>query len=213
MILKDERELIVEHGKKMLTFGLTKGTGGNLSIFNRRENLVAISPSGLDYFETRPQDIVIIDLDGNVVNGNRKPSSEYEMHLIFYKEREDVNAVVHTHSTYSTILSCMNWSLPPVHYLIAFAGKNVRCAEYALFGTKKLAYNALEGMGERKAVFLANHGLLTIGDDIVDAFNIAEMVEFCAEIYYKVKCIGEPTVLNKNQMEEVHVRFETYGQK
>ena len=131
----------------------------------------------------------------------------------YFIKTEEINAVVHTHSTYSTILSCMNRSLPPVHYLIAFAGENVRCAEYALFGTKELAYNALKSMSERKAVFLANHGLLTVGNDIYDAFNVAEMVEFCSEIYFKTKCIGEPTILNKNQMKEVLIRFKTYGQK
>jgi len=107
----------------------------------------------------------------------------------------------------------MNWSIPPIHYLIGFAGKNVRCAEYAPFGTQELAERSLEAMGGRNAVLLANHGLLAVGKNIGDAFNTAETVEFCAELYYKAKCLGEPTILNKKQMEVVIEKFKTYGQQ
>ncbi len=93
MILRKERELVVEYGQKMVTSGLTTGTGGNLSIFNGTEQLFAISPSGLDYFKTEPEDVVILDLDGNVVDGKRKPSSEYDMHRIFYERRPQTGAV------------------------------------------------------------------------------------------------------------------------
>ncbi len=213
MILMEERKLVVEYGKKLLTCGLTRGTGGNLSIFHREKGFIAISPSGLDYFETMPEDVVILDIDGNIVCGNRKPSSEYEMHRIFYQKREDVNAVVHTHSTYATVIACMNWSIPPIHYLIGFAGKNVRCAEYAPYGTHELAERAFEAMEGRNAVLLANHGLLAVGKDIGDAFNTAETVEFCAELYYKAKCIGEPTILDEKQMEVVLEKFKSYGQQ
>ncbi len=85
----------------MISSGLTKGTGGNISIFNREQGLVAISPSGLDYYETKPEDVVILNLDGDVVEGERKPSSELDMHLIYYRKREDINALVHTHSPYA----------------------------------------------------------------------------------------------------------------
>ena len=97
---------------------------------------MAISPSGMDYFEIRPEDVVILDIGGNIVDGHRKPSSEVELHRIFYMNREDINAIVHTHSMYSTLLACLHYSLPPVHYVLASAGKDVRCAEYATFGTK-----------------------------------------------------------------------------
>ena len=88
MILLNERREIVEYGKKLVTSGLTKGTGGNLSIYNRQEGLMAISPSGIDYFEIRPEDVVVLDLDGNIVDGDKKPSSELDMHKIFYKNRK-----------------------------------------------------------------------------------------------------------------------------
>ena len=107
----------------MISSGLTKGTGGNISIFNREQGLVAISPSGLEYYETKPEDVVILNLDGEVVEGERKPSSELDMHLIYYRNREDINALVHTHSPYAKTIASLGWELPAVSYLIAFAGR------------------------------------------------------------------------------------------
>ena len=104
MLMENERKLIVEYGKLLVTKGLTTGTGGNISIFDKEKKYFAISPSGIDYFETEPEDVVIMDLDGKVVEGERKPSSEWMMHLIFYKKRDDVEAVVHTHSRFSSTI-------------------------------------------------------------------------------------------------------------
>ena len=205
-----ERELIVEHGKKLITNGLTTGSGGNISIYNRELGLVAISPSGQDYFKTEIQDIVIIDLEGNIVEGDLKPSSEWSMHLIFYKNREDANAIVHTHSKYATAISCMGWTLEPVHYLIGMAGYDVKCAKYATYGSQELAENALEAIGNRSAVLLENHGLITLGSDVERAFSTAEHLEFVSEIYYLTKTLGSPNLLNQTQMDEVMKKFNTY---
>ncbi|MEW8972947.1 MAG: class II aldolase/adducin family protein [Tissierellaceae bacterium] len=143
----------------------------------------------------------------------KKQSSEYSMHKIFYERREDINSVVHAHSVYSTILSCLNWELPAVHYLVAISGgKNVRCADYATFGTKELAENAFKSMEDRMAVFLANHGLLVGGKDLPNAFNKVEEIEFCAEIYYRAKSIGEPIVLPDGEMKKMLGLFKSYGQ-
>lgn len=213
MLLEKERNLIVEYGRKLIKNGLTTGTGGNLSVFNRDKNLVAISPSGMDYFDVTAQDVVIIDLDGNTVDGNRTPSSEVSMHLIYYNKRTDINAVVHTHSTYATAISCLNWGLPAVHYLVAYAGDDVRCADYATYGTPELAVNSFNAMSGRRAVLLANHGLLAGGMHLDHAFNIAEEIEFCAELYYKTKSIGEPVILGKDEMTLMQKKFETYGQR
>jgi len=212
LILLKERQEIVEYGKKLVTSGLTKGTGGNLSIYNREEGLMAISPSGIDYFEIRPEDVVVLDLDGNIVDGDKKPSSELEMHRIFYKNRDDIDAIIHTHSTYATVLSCLNIPLPPVHYLVALAGLDVRCAKYATFGTEELAKNAFEAMKDRYAVLLANHGLLAGAKDLANAFNITEEIEYCAELYIKAKAIGEPVILPEEEMELMLEKFKTYGQ-
>ena len=211
MLMEKERQEIVEHLKMLITHGLTKGTGGNISVFDPEKELMAISPSGMDYFTLTPEDIVIMDLHGNVVDGRRKPSSEFEMHSIFYRERPEIRAVVHAHSTYSCVLACMNWGIEPCTYLIGSAGKNVRCTKYETFGTAELAQSALEGMKERYAVLLGNHGLLAGGPDLPTAFDTAEETEFCAEIYYKCKAVGNPVLLNDAQMDVVLKKFETYG--
>lgn len=213
MKMIEERKQLIEYGKKLISCGLTKGTGGNLSILNREENLMAITPSGIDYFEIQLEDIVILDLDGNIVEGNRKPSSEYGMHKIFYKNREDIDALIHTHTMYSTTIACLRWELPAVHYMIALAGKNVRCAEYATFGTEELAQNAFKAMKDRRAVLLANHGLLAGAESLANAFNITEEIEYCAELYYRTKAIGEPVILSDEEMDTMAEKFKVYGQR
>lgn len=212
MLMKSEREQIVEYGKKLIDANLTKGTGGNLSIFNREKQLMAISPSGIDYFKIKPEDVVILDLEGNKVDGDKSPSSEYEMHRIFYENRRDIDAIIHTHTMYATTIACLNWELPPVHYMVALAGLNVRCAKYATYGTKELAENAFEAMKDRNAVLLANHGLLAGAKDLANAFNITEEIEYCAELYYRTKCIGEPVILSEEEMTLMLDKFKTYGQ-
>lgn len=214
MLMQQERELVREYGRKLIQTGLTTGTGGNISIYNPEQELMAIKPTGIEYMKIKVEDIVIMDLEGNRVDGDKQPSSEYEMHRIFYQKRDDVGAVVHTHSTYSTTISCLNWEIPSVHYLVAFSGEKVPCAGYATFGTPELAENAYSSMGQDyNATLLSNHGLLAVGNNIATAFATAEEIEFCAELYYRTKAIGEPVLLPREEMETVSKKFETYGQR
>ncbi len=213
MILREEREQVVEYCRMLTTHKLTKGTGGNISACNREKGLMAISPSGMDYFKTEPEDVVVLDLEGRVVEGRRVPSSETDMHRLLYIDRSDINAVVHAHSTYATTLACMRWNLPAVHYLVGFAGHDVRCAPYATFGTPELARVAVEGMKGRFAVLLGNHGLLAAGPNMHYAFNVAEEIEFVCEIYWRSKAVGEPVLLDAGDMETVLEKFKTYGQR
>lgn len=210
--MEEERKLIVEYGKKLITSGLTKGTGGNLSIYNREKGLMAISPSGIDYFEIKPENVAILNIRGEQIDGDKKPSSEVELHRIFYERRTDIDAIIHTHTIYATTIACLNWNLPPVHYMVALAGLDVRCAKYATFGTKELAENAFEAMKDRKAVLLANHGMLAGGKDLGEAFNTTEEIEYCAELYYRTKSIGEPVILSEEEMRLMLEKFKTYGQ-
>lgn len=213
MKLLEERREIAEYGRKLIEMGLTKGTGGNLSIFCRSEGLMAITPSGIDYFEIRPEDVVVMDLEGNVVEGERKPSSEYAMHRIFYEKRTDINAMIHTHTMFATTIACLNETLPPVHYMLALAGPDVRCAKYATYGTVELAENAFEAMKDRKAVLLANHGLLVGGKDLAYCLNTTEEVEYVAELYYRTRGIGTPVILSREEMDRMAEGFKTYGQR
>ena len=133
MLLKKERELVVEYGKKMSAAGLSKGTSGNISIYNAEEKLMAISPSGVGYFETVPEDVVVMDLEGNVVEGDKKPSSEWGLHTVFYVNKPDAGAVVHTHSAYCTTFACLNMPIKALHYVIGGAGTaEVPCAPYKI---------------------------------------------------------------------------------
>ena len=212
MILEKEREQVIEYSLKLLSEGLTNGTAGNVSIFNREEGLVAISPTGVNYSELTPEMISILDLEGKLIEG-LKPSSELEMHMILYRNREDVNAVIHTHPVYTTVLACLREDLPAIDYMIAVTGATkVRCAEYASYGTKELAENAYKAMGSSLAVILANHGLTTAGKDIANAFNITVQVEYISNLYIKARNIGEPIILPDNEMNSMLERFKTYGQ-
>lgn len=213
MLLQKERELVVEYGKKMVTSGLTKGTGGNISVYNREEGLMAMSPSGMDYFSTQPEDVVVMDLKGNIVDGKRRPSVEFAMHSIFYANREDVNAVVHTHAVACSTIAALHWELPAANYLVALSGKSsIPCAEYAMFGSPELADAALNGMGDGYACFLANHGFITAAPDLASAFNIAEESEHCSEIYLRAKAAGEPQIIPDEKMDEMFRAARKYGQ-
>lgn len=210
IMMKKEKLKIIEYGLKIFNANLTNGTGGNLSIFNRQEGVFAITPSGIPYTDITEDDIVVLNLDGNQLEGDKKPSSEVDLHRIFYKNRDDINSIIHTHTKHATTLSCLNWDLPAVHYMLALAGPDVRCANYATYGTMELAKNAFEAMKDRKAVILANHGLLAGGKDIENAFSITEEIEYCAELYIKAKSIGEPVILSKDEMNHMMDKFKTY---
>jgi L-fuculose-phosphate aldolase len=209
-MMEYEKEQVVRYGKKLIDRRLTTGSGGNISVCNREKNLVAISPSGLDYYETTPEDIVILDMDGNLVEGKHRPSSEAGMHLAFYKNRADVSGIVHTHSKFATAIACMGWELPAVHYLIGMAGHRVKCTGYATYGSDELAKEALETIGDSNAVLLANHGLIALGEDVDRAFSTAEHLEFVSEVYYLTKTLGTPNILSDENMDEVMKKFGTY---
>ena len=209
-MMEYEKEQVVRYGKKLIDRRLTTGSGGNISVCNREKNLVAISPSGLDYYETTPEDIVILDIDGNIVEGKHRPSSEAGMHLAFYKNRADVSGIVHTHSKFATAIACMGWELPAVHYLIGMAGHRVKCTGYATYGSDELAKKALETIGDSNAVLLANHGLIALGEDVDRAFSTAEHLEFVSEVYYLTKTLGTPNILSDEDMDEVMKKFGTF---
>ncbi|KGO32943.1 MAG: L-fuculose-phosphate aldolase [Desulfoprunum sp.] len=213
LLLEQERRLICRFGRKLIEDRLIRGTSGNLSLLDRLTGLVAISPSGLDYLKMTPDDIVVVDLDGRVQDGTRKPSSELPLHRVLYQNRADIAAVVHTHSTFSTVLSCLGWDLPAVHYMLTPAGENVRCSRYATFGSAALAENALEAMTDRHAVLLANHGLVAAGPDLAAAYATAAETEFCAELYWRSRCVGQPNILDHTEMEKMAILFKSYGQK
>ncbi len=213
MLMDKARHELIQYGRMLVDSHLTKGTGGNLSVYDPETKLMAITPSGIDFYEIKPEDIVIMQLDGTIVEGDKTPSSEWAMHKIQYEKRDDITAVIHAHTTYATVIATLRQELPPSHYMIAVAGPNVRCAEYATYGSPELAENAYEAMIDRNAVLLANHGILAGSYSLANAFNIIEEVEYCAQIYYMAKSIGEPVILDDAEMAKMAIKFQSYGQK
>lgn len=207
-----ERQEIVEYGKQMIANHLTTGTGGNLSIYLPEKKVMLISPSGIDYYQTKPEDIVVMDLDGNVLEGNRKPSSEYELHSIFYRHNPEVRSVVHAHADYATACACLRINIPPLHYIMADIGDEIRCTNYKIYGSKEIAEEAYRVMGKNKGILLANHGLLAIGKDLPSAMGIARNIELMCKLYVISSSIGNPVILSKDEMAAVAKKFQTYGQ-
>ena len=208
MLMQEERELVVEYGRKMSTDRLSTGTSGNISVCNAEKGLMAISPSGMDYFSTTPEDVVITDLEANIVDGVRKPSSEWALHTAFYRHKPHARAVVHTHSMYCTTFAVLGQPLRAVHYAIGDTGAaTVPCAPYRLFGTAELAEAAIEACGGSDAVLLGNHGLVACGRDLKSAYGLACNLEYVAELQYRTMCIGTPNILTDEQMAEVMERF------
>lgn len=209
MLLEKERRQVVHYGNRLIECGLTTGSGGNVSIFNREQGLVALSPSSMHYSDITPEDVVVLDLDGKVVEGTRRPSTELGMHLIVYSHRPDVNGVVHTHSLYATAVACMGWDMVPVHYMLAMAGQVVKCSKYATYGTQELAEYALEALGGRGACLLGNHGLLAVGATVDQAFSTAEHLEYVAKLTCITKSLGHPNILTDEQIHTVMDKFGT----
>lgn len=213
MLMREERELVVEYGKKMSADRLSTGTSGNISIYNAEKGLMAISPSGIDYFRTLPEDVVITDLDAGIVDGARKPSSEWALHTLFYKTKPGARAVVHTHSMYCTTFAVLGQPIRAVHYAIADANTaTVPCTPYYPFGTVELAEAAVKTAGDSNAVLLGNHGLVVCGKDIAGAYGLARNMEYLAELQYRAVCAGTPNILSDEAMADVMERFKTYGQ-
>lgn len=212
MQMRYEREQVVEYCRKLHASGLSAGTTGNISIFSADEGLMAISPGSMNYQRLTAEDIVIMDLSAKVVAGNRRPSSESEMHLGCYRRRKDIGALVHTHPPQATTLAVLGWDLPAVHYMIGLSGgAQIRCAPYRLFGTPELAEEAVSYLGAGYACLLQNHGVLAGGPDIGHAWALTEQIEFCAGLYLRAKALGQPHILSDRQMSEVLAAFSSYS--
>ncbi len=214
MLMRCEREALVDYGKKLSLEGLCPGTSGNLSVYDPDSGLMAITPSGLNYFETRPEDIVITDLSGNIVDGGLRPSSELNLHAAFYRAKPEARSVVHTHSVFCTTLGILGEPIRAVHFMIGAAySREIPLAPYVTFGTEALAEVAVRFCGGSKAVLLANHGLVTYSGSLADAFELAVTLEYVAQLQYRARCAGSPNVLDDEQVDAAIERFRSYGQK
>ncbi|QXJ20423.1 class II aldolase/adducin family protein [Actinomadura graeca] len=212
MLLGDERAALCGVGRRLAETGLVTGSSGNASV--RAGDLVAVTPGGMMLDRMEPADCPVLDVRGRPVEGGRAPSSETPMHLALYGATA-ASAVVHTHSTYGTVVATTMTELPPVHYNTLLLGGVVRVAPYATYGTPELAENVRAAMeGGRRAALLANHGGVAIGRDLGEAFENARLLEWLCGVYVRARMIGEPRVLTAGELAEAAergVRPPEYG--
>jgi L-fuculose-phosphate aldolase len=201
---------IVATAQAMDAAGFAPTKSGNVSA--RLDEGFLITPSGLPYARMTPGDLVELSLEG-AVTGAGKPSSEWPFHAAIYAARPDAQAIVHTHSPRATALASTRRGIPAFHYMIAMAGgHDVRCAGYATFGTPELAANAVRALEGRKAVLLANHGVIALGASLAGAWAIAFEVENLAGQYLDILASGlEPVILDAEEMARVSAKFASYG--
>ena len=208
----DARLEVLETALAMSRRGLSPGRSGNVSC--RWTDGMLITPSGMAYEDLKPEDVVFVGTDGQVPSGQRKPSSEWHFHLAAYAARADKRAVVHTHSLHATVLACAHKPIPAFSYMVAIAGgADIPLVPYATFGTPELATHVAEGLKERNACLMANHGQIAIGDTLNAALELAHEVEILAEQYYKVLTLGPAHILPAAEMKIVLGKFKAYGQK
>jgi L-fuculose-phosphate aldolase len=199
-MLETEREQIAAAARRLAAAGLVAGTSGNLSA--RREDRVAITPTGAVLGDLDADQVTVVSLDGDLVDGDLAPTSEIDLHLSLYREFE-TGAVVHTHAPVATALSCVLDELPCVHYEMLLLGGTVRVAPYATFGTPELARSVVEALEGRTAALMANHGAVTHGADIESAVRATELLEWAANVYWRASALGAPRALDDAQRRAV----------
>lgn len=206
------RKAIIQQCRWMNDSGLNQGTSGNISA--RFGDQMLITPSAVPYDEMEPAMIASMPITGEYGSwlGPCPPSSEWRFHLDILRSRNDINAVVHTHATYATVLAIAGKEIPPIHYMIAaFGGSFVRCAPYARYGTKQLSDHALNALENRLGCLLANHGMIAIGPSLKKAMWLAVELETLAKQYVLALSIGDPVLLTEEDIQEALEAFAGYG--
>ncbi|NNM79971.1 MAG: class II aldolase [Gallionella sp.] len=208
---KQRRTELLNATCHLVELGLNRGASGNASV--RDGDGMLITPSALLVSEMTTDSLVRMDLQGMVLQGG-KPSSEWRFHRDILVSRPEINAVIHTHSTFATTIACLRRDVPAVHYMIALAGgDSIRCTPYSVFGEQELSDHALEALQGRKVCLLGNHGMIALGKDLEDALAVAVEVEFLCEIYWRTLQIGEPHILTSQQMHDVKQKFVEYKKR
>jgi L-fuculose-phosphate aldolase len=212
-LTEDEaRQQLVDAMRALDARGLNRGTSGNISV--RYASGMFVTPSGITPDRLTLDQMVFVDGDGQVSAGSASPSSEWRMHMGVYKRRADVNAVVHCHARYSTILACAHREIPPLHYMVAVSGgPSVPVAPYATFGSEELAASVVETLDGRLACLMANHGLIVLGPKLRIAMAIAEEIEEQAAVYCGTLAVGGPKLLEAAEMDRIIGAFKQYGQR
>lgn len=202
MLLKELRQEVLEKSVQMIQDGLAFGAGGNISALDRDSGLIAITPSAIEYTKMKVEDVVVVDKFGKVVEGKWKPTSESPMHTIFYRERQDVGAVMHTHAPHASVFAIINEPIPLVVTESALClGNPVKVDPYVRPGTEELAQSILEAMGKDVAVLLGQHGLITVGSNLDEAYSSTIAAEVSARFTIMARSMGaEPMHLDQTEV-------------
>ncbi|MFI5363569.1 MAG: class II aldolase/adducin family protein [Elusimicrobiota bacterium] len=217
-IIFSEQELalgrqIIEICRDLERRGLNQGTSGNVSVRlgPGGEDGFLITPTAMPYDVMQPEDLVRMGFDGAHA-GRHAPSSEWRFHLDIYRTRPEVGAVIHTHSGYSTTLSCLRRDIPAFHYMVAlFGGNDIRCSDYSTYGSQQLSYFVIKALAGRNAALMGSHGLVVVGPTLQRALALTVEAETLAMMYWRALQLGEPKLLSDEEMDRVREKFSRYG--
>ncbi|KAB2887231.1 MAG: class II aldolase [Kofleriaceae bacterium] len=205
------REDLVATARRMSELGLTPGMSGNVSV--RSPVGMLVTPSGMAYAGLVADDAVELRMDGTSRPGQRAPSTEWRLHRDILAARKDVGAIVHTHSLYCTTISTLRRPIPALHYMVVLAGSDeIPCADYATFGSPDLAIAAVRALGGGNACLLANHGMVALGETLDAALRLAAEVETLAAQYWHAAQLGQPHILDRDELLRVRAKMAEYGQ-
>jgi len=214
-MLEELKSLVCKYNRLLPERGLVAITSGNVSARDFASNLVIIKPSGLDFDELTPEDMSVVDLDGNIVEGRLKPSVDTATHLYVYRHMPDVGSVIHTHSNYATAFAALGRPIPCCLTAIAdeFGGA-IQVSDYAKIGGEEIGQEIVAKIGDRPAILMKSHGVFAVGRTVRDAFKAAVMVEDVAKTCYLALLLGEPEELPPDEVERAHRQYmEKYGQR
>ena len=200
LLLAEEREAVAAASRHLAQKGLVIGTAGNISA--RKGDLVAVTPTGADLSTVTAEMVTVIDLEGEVVDGDLAPTSEVPLHTGIYAATNAL-AITHAHAMASTALGCCLDELPPLHYSCLGLGGAPRTAAYATFGSEELARNVLEALQGRNAAMMQNHGSVAYGSKMAEAVERLELLEWLAELYWRASSMGTPHVLTDKDFEDI----------
>ncbi len=214
MLLKEVREELVKLNQALPENGLVVWTSGNVSMRDVQSGLIAIKPSGVPFTDLTPEKMVVVDLNGRQIDGKAEPSSDIASHLYIYRQRTDVNGIVHTHSNYATAFAAMNKPIPPILTAIGdeFGGP-IPCGDFALIGGEEIGKAVINSIGNSPAVLLKNHGVFTVGKTGKAALKAAIMVEDVAKTVWLAMQLGEPEEITPENLKKLNERYlNIYGQ-
>ena len=210
---QEERRAVLEAAQRMAALGLVVGTSGNVSmrvdVDSDERELMAITPSGIEYDILNTEDILVTDMDIEPVEGDGVPSSEAMLHAEIYRHRRDVGAVMHTHSAFATAVAVAGLDIPPIiDEMVLTVGGEVKVAEYAFPSSEALAANVREALGGRNAALVRNHGVVGVGADLREALKVCELVEHAARVMVYASMLGGATSLPSDVLEAEMALFE-----